>query len=168
MMKISKIIFRIILIIVLGIIGVNTLLYCIHYVEHPSKEIQRVSKGTLQCNNIQENYMVIEEKNSLKNFPYMFGNQVLIQSLSDGKTYYVMNYQNILNKFSPQFYVGDKIYGQVYNGKGTSYDIYEVDVFTGDRRKILEEVNMNDYIVSNGTIVYDKTTLNICWGKRKG
>lgn len=104
--------------------------------------------------------MVIEEKNSLKNFPYMFGNQVLIQSLSDGKTYYVMNYQNILNKFSPQFYVGDKIYGQVYNGKGTSYDIYEVDVFTGDRRKILEEANMNDYIVSNGTIVYDKTTLD--------
>lgn len=145
--------------IILGIACINILIHGYRF-SRKFEDINSISKNAIASDNVQENYMVIEKKNGLLNFPYIFGNRIIIHSLSDEKDYCIMDYQSIMNQFEPSFYDGTKIYGQISDDKGTFCEIYEIDVITGKKKTVLEEEWMDEYIVSNETILYSQATEN--------
>lgn len=142
---------------IIFILCMNMLFQTIGFAIRPSEDIMNVSKNEIASDMIQDNYIVIEKRNNWTDFPFVFGNRVLLLSLNDGKEYQIMNYSHISDQFYPMFYVEDRIYGMVGNGKGMKLEIYEVDIRTGKSRKILGKVSLGDYAVTNDTIVYGVT-----------
>lgn len=143
--------------IIMSVLCANMLFQMVGFAIRPSEDMMNVSKNEIASDMIQDNYMVIEKRNNWTDFSFVFGNRVLLLSLNDGKEYQIMNYNHILDQFYPMFYVEDRIYGMVGNGKGMKLEIYEVDIRTGKSRKILGKVSLDDYAVANNTIVYGGT-----------
>lgn len=143
--------------IIMSVLCANMLFQMVGFATRPSEDMMNVSKNEIASDMIQDNYIVIEKRNNWMDFPFVFGNRLLLLSLNDGKEYQIMNYSHISDQFYPMFYVEDRIYGMVGNGKGMKLEIYEVDIRTGKRRKILSKVSLDDYAVANNTIVYGGT-----------